>query len=104
MSLHYFLDCSNGHRIPIPRPSLIETDTSQPVIPKDGRKVNVACPECGLVHAYSVAEVDGIYLVSKPDPFQACEYALAVVSTECDGRNCEALKEVHTILGIDKGT
>ena len=103
MHIHYYLECIGGHHIPLPRPTLIGTATNPVEMPRDGKAAVFACPECGLVRAYSRDEIRWIPLPT-PDPFQVCECALAVVAVECDGKDCGAPKELFVIRGTGTGT
>lgn len=101
---HCFLVCPNFHMIPIPHsiPSGIGSSPQQKA--KDARKVNVLCPECGDVSAYSALDVTGGLHVDKPNLFQEGECHLVAIEVGCDGENCEAPKIVHAIWGDEKGT
>jgi hypothetical protein len=101
---HWFLPCPNMHLIPVPYSSPSETDGSPRQKAKDIPPVNVVCPECGVVSAYSIRDVTGGLFVDTPDLFQAGERRLVAAEVECDGENCEAPKVVHAILGDEKGT
>jgi|ERR1700733_3221388 hypothetical protein len=99
---HWFLPCPNMHLIPVPYSGPSEIDGSPRR--RTNSPVNVVCPECGVVSAYSIHEATGGLYVDKPNLFQEGECHLVAIEVECDGENCEALKVVHAILGDDKGT
>jgi hypothetical protein len=101
---HCFVPCPNRHPIPVPHSSPIEIDGSPRQLAKEIPRVNVVCPECGVVSAYSVLDMTGAMFVDKPNLFQEGECHLAAIEVECDGENCEAPKVVHAILGDEKGT
>jgi hypothetical protein len=64
----------------------------------------VACPECGLVSAYSPEKMFGYLVAYKASLFQAGECHLVAIQVECNGENCKAPKIVHAIWGSDTGT
>ena len=102
----YVLECRRGpqvHYIPIPRPSRSEIDASPPVTTTAAKKVFVACPECGFVSAYSEADVQ-VLMSPKGDPFEADIRRLVSIQVECDDKNCDTPKSVHTVLQNDMGT
>ena len=101
---HCFLRCPNVHLIPVPHSNPLEIDGSPRRAAQDSRIAIVVCPECGLASAYSVRDMVGHLVVDTLNPFQAGECHLVVIEAECDGENCEARKEIHVILGDDKGT
>jgi hypothetical protein len=102
-TVHYSLECPRAHLIPIPRPSRSGIDSNLRETATDVAHVFVACPECGLVSAYSALNVlkrpEGI-----PDPFEAEICHFVVLSVECDGKDCDTPTSVHTAIGSDKGT
>ena len=100
---HYFVLCHNGHGTPIPRPSQVGTDGSLQAIATGAKKVILACSECGLVSEYSGQAVHEA-LAARLDIFEAGEGRLVRVAVECDGENCEALKDIHTVQGVATGT
>lgn len=102
----YVLECRRGpqvHYIPIPRPNRLEIDSSPQARATDARRVLVACPECGFVSAYSESDVQ-VQMSPKGDPFEAGIRRLVSIQTECDDKNCETPRSVHTILANDGGT
>jgi len=101
---HWFVHCPNMHLIPVPYSSPSEIDGSPRRTAKDIPTVNVVCPECGVVSAYSIRDVTGGLFVDTPDLFQENECHLVAINVECDGENCAAPKVVHAILGDEKGT
>jgi hypothetical protein len=102
-SPHYLLVCRNLHNIPIPRPTPLGIDTSLQGRAKVEKKAIVACPACGLVSVYSESNIQMV-LSPTPDPFEAGICRLIFVEVECDDRNCESPKAVHTTIGTDRGT
>lgn len=88
--------------IPIPRPSRSITGSSPPATTKDAAVVFVACPDCGLVSAYSALDIqkrpEGI-----PDPFEAEMCRFVILTIECDDKNCDPRTGVHTTIGSGKG-
>lgn len=106
ISKRYVLECRRGplvHYIPIPRPSRVEINSSLPAITTDTKKLLVACPECGLVSAYSAADVQ-VHLSPTHDPFERGIRRLVSIAVECDHEGCEAQALVHTVLENDGGT
>jgi hypothetical protein len=101
--IHRFLPCRNSHAIPLPRPSLLETDDNLQQKAMENRRAVFVCPYCGLVSAYFGREIVE-HLVGTPSLFQLGECNLVSIEIECDGKNCEAQKVVHTIAGTVKGT
>jgi hypothetical protein len=101
---HCFLYCPNLHSIPVPHPNLVETDGNPRQTARDSPTVNVVCPDCGVVSAYSMQDVTGGFFIDRPSLFQANECHLVAAEVECDGENCRAPKVIHAILGDDQGT
>lgn len=101
---HCFLPCPNRHMIPIPHSIPSEIGGSPRQTATDTPKVNVVCPECGVVSAYSVRDMTGGLFVDTPSLFQENECCLVAIEVECDGNNCEAQKVIHAILGVETGT
>ena len=101
---HCFVICPKHHTIPVPHSSPIEIDGSPRQLAKVVPQVNVVCPECGVVSAYSIRDVTGGMFVDKPNLFQEDECHLVAIEVECDGENCEAPKVIHAIVGDEKGT
>lgn len=104
-NVHYVLECRRGphvHYIPIPRPSLLRTDTNQKGNSKAAIQPIVACPECGLASVYSALEVQTL-LSPMPDPFEAGICRLVSLEVECGDKSCEFPTEVHTTIGSDRG-
>ena len=104
-NVHYVLECRRGphvHYIPIPRPSRLGTDANPPATATAGHKAIVACPECGLVSAYSESELQ-LQMSPRRDPFEAGECRLVFLRVECDDKTCDLPKAVHTVIGSGKG-
>lgn len=99
---HYYLICGCLGRIPLPRPTQLDTHGNPLAITKDSTKEILACPDCGLVRAYSAQDLQW-QMLPIPDPFLSKQCVLVSLEVECDGKNCVAPKAVHTILGTDKG-
>jgi hypothetical protein len=103
---HYVLECRRGlrvHYIPIPRPSPLGIDASPPETANAVKKLLVACPECGLVSAYSGSDVQ-VQMSPRQDPFEADVCRLVSLNIECDDKKCDTPTTVHTIIDNDKGT
>lgn len=100
---HCFLPCPNLHMIPIPHSNPLG-DGNLPPTATSNPTVNVVCPECGVVSAYSVRDMTGGLFVDTPSLFLADECHLVAIEVECEGENCEAPKVIHAILGDEKGT
>lgn len=101
--IHRLLPCRNSCAIPLPRPSLLETDDNLRGKAKENRRAIFVCPYCGLVCAYYAREIVE-HLVGTPSLFESGECDLVSIELECDGQNCAAQKVVHTIAGIATGT
>ncbi len=101
--IHRFLRCPNSCAIPLPRPSLLETDDNLRKKAKENRRAIFVCPSCGLVSAYYAREIVE-HLTGTPSLFQQGECHLVSLEIECDGQNCEARKVIHTIQGDVAGT
>jgi hypothetical protein len=101
--IHRFLRCPNSHAIPLPRPSHIERDDNLQEKAMENRRAVFVCPHCGLVSAYYGQDIVE-QMAGTPTLFQLEQCSLVSIEIECDGKNCEALKVVHTIAGIATGT
>jgi hypothetical protein len=102
----YVLECRRGpnvHYIPIPGPSRSEIYANPLATSKDAKRVLVACPECGLVSAYSESDVQ-VQMSPSGDPFEADIRRLVSLQVECDDRNCDTPRSIRTILENDRGT
>lgn len=99
---HFLLVCRNLHNIPIPRPRQSKIDSNLQGRVKVEKRAIVACPACGLVSVYSESGVQ-MALSPTPDPFEVGICRLVFVEVECDDKNCESPKAVHTTIGTDRG-
>jgi hypothetical protein len=89
--------------IRIPRPSLTGTIDNPLEMPKTDVRANFVCPECGLVSAYSHEDCDRS-IGPTQDPFEQGLWSLVSIEVECDGKNCEAPKAIHTTSDNVSGT
>jgi hypothetical protein len=99
---HYHLQCPNSHRIPVPHPIPLETDGSPRKTTTENRRAVFVCPYCGLVSAYSAQDLLQDQEIGKQSPFSVGVCGLFSLEIECDGKNCGALKVVHTIHNAGK--